>query len=285
MDFSIYPDGGRYYAGSERKKSIVMPDGTHYMIKFQKSTTFGKRFNHVSEFLGSRIFQLAGLPAQEASLGTWQGEAVVACRDFITDGVQFVPFNEVGESTLEEDKEAYQYSYEDIMRMLHQNNKLTKVDETVDVFWRMYVVDALIGNFDRHGSNWGFLKEDGRYRIAPIFDNGSCLFPGLVDDDSLNEVLASREEMLRRVYEFPTSQIRLNDKKSSYCDVIASRAYPECNKALDYVLSHLNMENIFDLISEIDGITEIRAEFYRTILNLRYRLILRGESPSDEIMP
>ena len=34
-------------------------------------------------------------------------------------------------------------------------------------------MDALLGNFDRHGANWGFIKEDNKYTIAPIFDNGS----------------------------------------------------------------------------------------------------------------
>lgn len=280
MDFSIYPDGGRYYAGSERKKSIVMADGTLYMVKFQKATAFGKRFNHVSEHLGSRIFQLAGLPAQETYLGTWGTEAVVACRDFVPESAQFVPFNEVSESTLEEDKETYQYSYEDIMRMLHDNNKLTRLDQTIDVFWRMYVVDALIGNFDRHGANWGFLKQDGTYRMAPIFDNGSCLFPALLDDGALDEVLASDEEMLRRVYQFPTSQIKLRGKKSSYYEVIVSREFPACNAALDYVLETLDKDAMMALVDEIEGISDRRAEFYRRILDLRYRLILRGEQPA-----
>ena len=41
----------------------------------------------------------------------------------------FVPFDDVGESTLDQDKELYQYSYEDIMQMLRDNSKLTNVDE------------------------------------------------------------------------------------------------------------------------------------------------------------
>lgn len=34
------------------------------------------------------------------------GEEVVACKSFVADGEQFVPFNDVGESTLDEDKES-----------------------------------------------------------------------------------------------------------------------------------------------------------------------------------
>ena len=27
----------------------------------------------------------------------------------------------------------------------------------------MYIIDALIGNFDRHGNNWGFIKSNNKY--------------------------------------------------------------------------------------------------------------------------
>ena len=274
MDFSIFPDSGRYYAGSERKKGVVLPDGTCYMVKFQKATPFGKRFNHVSEYLGSHVFKLAGLDAQETHLGTYAGAPVVACKDFIGENSQFVPFNDVGESTLEQDKETYQYDYDDIMRMLRDNAKLTNVRETVDVFWRMYVVDALLGNFDRHGANWGFIKRDGRYSMAPVFDNGSCLFPNLVDDESLLAVLGSRDEMLKRAYEFPTSQVRLAGRKSSYHQVISSSAYAECNRALGYVLERLDLARVNRLVDTLDGASDVRRRFYREMIGLRYRLML-----------
>ncbi len=57
--------------------------------------------------------------------------------------------------------------------MLRENMKSTNVEETIDRFWDMFIVDALIGNFDRHGGNWGFIKKDNQYRIAPVYDNGS----------------------------------------------------------------------------------------------------------------
>jgi hypothetical protein len=275
IDFSSCAPSGRYYAGSERKVGVVLADGSPVMLKFRKATAFGPKFNHVSEYLGSRIFALAGLPAQEVELGTYRGEDVVACRDFNTsEDVQFVPFNEVGESTLEEDKDAYQYDYADIMRMLRDNSKLPDPDGTIEAFWRIYVVDALIGNFDRHGGNWGFLKRDGRYSLAPVFDNGSCLFPNLASDEAVAEVLASPGEMLRRVHGFPTSQIRLDGKKSSYDKVIGSLQFRECNDALTYVVETLPMDAVADLVNETPGISDIRRTFYQRILAMRYELIV-----------
>ena len=56
IDFSEYELNGKYYGGSERKEGITI-DEEDYMIKFQKQTAFGKINNHISEFIGSHIFE------------------------------------------------------------------------------------------------------------------------------------------------------------------------------------------------------------------------------------
>lgn len=273
MDYSNCPPSGRYYSGSERKLGVTV-GGFPYMLKFQKKSEFGLRFNHISEYLGSHIFSMLGLPTQDTYLGTYQGEQVVACKDFIVDNVEFVPFNEVGESTLEQDKELYQYSYEDITKMLRDNSKLTHVEETIAAFWQIYVVDAFLGNFDRHGSNWGFLKKDNLYSLAPVFDNGSCLFPAMTDEAEMLHIISSEDETLRRVFTFPASQIKLHGKKSSYYEVIHSCAYPECNAALRVIMERLDRARIDDLIEQTPFITDIHKDFYRHMLSARYRHIL-----------
>ena len=273
IDFSEYNLNGKYYGGSERKEGISI-DGEDYMIKFQKQTAFGKRNNHVSEFIGSHIFELCGFEAHKTYLGYRDGEEVVACKDFNVPGKQFVPFNDVGESTLDQDKETYQYDYEDIMQMLHDNSKLTNVRETISMFWRIYIMDALLGNFDRHGANWGFIKENNRYTLAPVFDNGSCLFPNLVDEAEMQEIMASEEETNKRVFKFPTSQVKLNGKKSSYFEVINSLQFEECNDALQYVMSQLDMTKIDELINDTPLISEVQRAFYKHMLTARYNKIL-----------
>ena len=273
IDFSEYKLNGRYYGGSERKEGITIDD-QDYMIKFQKHTAFGKRNNHISEFLGSHIFALCGFETHKTYLGYKDGEEVVACKDFNLPGKQFVPFNDVGESTLDQDKETYQYDYEDIMQMLRDNSKLTNVQETISTFWRIYVMDAFLGNFDRHGANWGFIKENNQYRLAPVFDNGSCLFPNLIDENEMEEIIVSEEETDKRVFKFPTSQVRLNGKKSSYFDVINSLQFDECNEALRYVISKLDMNKVEELIDETPLISDCQKRFYKHILNARYNKIL-----------
>ncbi|MCM1130688.1 MAG: HipA domain-containing protein [Roseburia sp.] len=275
IDFSNYEKTQTYYGGSERKIGIMIGD-SEYMIKFQKYTNFGSKvFNHISEYLGSHIFELLGFKVQETYLGIYNGEEVVACKNFNVDNFQFVPFNAVGESSLDNDKEKYQYTYEDIMKMLSDNSKLTNVNETIKTFWEMFVVDALIGNFDRHGSNWGFLKKNNKYTIAPIFDNGSCLFPQMIDETIMEEIMKSDEETNKRIYEFPTSQIKLKGKKSSYYDVINSLSFKECNDAVVKICSLYTQDKIDELIESTDFITEKHKEFYKYMIKKRYDKILK----------
>ena len=276
MDFSDYEVSNTYFGGSEKKIGIFV-GGSEYMIKFQKRTEFGPKNNHISEYIGSHIFELFGFKVQETYLGTYKGEQVVACKNFIEDGFQFVPFNDVGESTLDQDKDKYQYSYSDIMEMLKANSKLTNVDETITAFWELFVMDALLGNFDRHGANWGFLKRDNRYALAPIFDNGSSLFPALTDEDEMKRIILSEDETNKRVYTFPTSQIKLKNKKSSYYDVISSLEFEECNKALISVYESLDMNKINLFIdNDVIFISDVQKTFYKHMLQNRYEKIIKS---------
>ena len=276
MDYSIYEISNINYGGSERKIGIKI-ENEYYMIKFQKKTAFGKRNNHISEYLGSQIFNMLGVTAQETILGTFKDENVVVCKDFNIDGYQFVPFNDVDESTLDQDKERYQYSYTDIMKMLRDNSKLTNVDETIEAFWQLFIVDALLGNFDRHGANWGFLKKDNKYTLAPIFDNGSSLFPAMTDENEMKEIMGSQEETDKRIFTFPTSQIKLQGKKSSYYDVIHSLEFEECNKALVNVYKRISIEKINEFIdNDVMFITDLQKEFYKHMIKNRFEKIIEA---------
>ena len=273
FDFSNYPLSNIRYGGSERKLGILI-NGEPYMLKFQKITQFGKRNNHLSEYLGSHIFELLGFNVHQTYLGSYKNEAVVACKDFVCDGYEFVPFNDVGESTIETDKEKYQYTYNDIILLLEKNKKITSIEETVSIFFDMFIVDALIGNFDRHGANWGFLKKDNKYSLAPIFDNGSSLFPQLVNEDEMKLILSDKDELNERVYKFPTSQIKLNDKKSSYFEVISSLKFNEINKSLLNIYPKIDLEKMNSLFDSLN-ISNIHKQFYKRMIEERFNKIIK----------
>lgn len=272
-DYTMYEKTPVMFSGAERKFEIII-EGHRYIVKFQKNSEVGLTFNHVSEYLGSHIFQTIGIPVQETFLGTYGGENVVVMKNFLDQEDMLVAFNGVGESSLERDKELYQYTYEDITAMLQENMKSTNATETIERFWDMFIVDALNGNFDRHGSNWGFIKRNNQYRIAPVYDNGSSLYPKLNTDEKLAEVLASEEEIDQRIYKFPTSHIKVKNRKSSYFEVISSRQFEACNEALKRIVPRVDLARINTIIDDIEGISELRKTFYKVMLQQRFEKIL-----------
>ena len=274
-DYSKYKKTNAVFSGAEKKHEILI-SGQKYIVKFQKNSEVGLTMSHVCEYIGSHIFQLLGIDAQQTFLGTCEGRNVVVMKNFLDKNEVFVAFNGIGESTLEREKELYQYSYMDICAMLEENTKLTNVQETVERFWEMFIVDALIGNFDRHGSNWGFIKKENKYRMAPVFDNGSCLYPRINNEQKIHDILNDESEILKRIYEFPRSHIKVNGKKSSYFEVINSLQFEQCNKALKRIVPKVHLEDFYDLIDSVECISNLQKEFYKTMIKRRFELILQN---------
>ena len=108
-----------------------------------------------------------------------------------------------------------------------------------------------------------------------MFDNGSCLFPNLTNEDEMIFILNNQDELNKRIFKFPTSQIKLSGRKSSYFEIISSLRYKECNEALTRIFPRINMNDIFNLIDNIELISQIHKQFYKKILNERYEKIIK----------
>ncbi|MCF7931706.1 MAG: HipA domain-containing protein [Acholeplasmataceae bacterium] len=274
IDVSAYRRNERVYTGSEEKFGITI-DQQYFIIKFQKNSETGLLNNHISEHLGSSIFNLLGEEAQETSLGYYWGRQVVICKDFNEANSVFTPFNGVGESTLERDKEIYNYTYEDITAMLLENSKMTRVNEVIDRFWNMYIIDALLGNFDRHGANWGFIKTNNTYKMAPIFDNGSSLFPRRNNEVLMLEAMTKEDVIKEMTFTYPTSQIRQGRRKSSYYDIIHSLKFEACNQALSKMVQRIDLAKIFKLIELEEMLSDVQKAFYQYVIQYRYDHIIK----------
>lgn len=269
IDFSSCESSGIQYAGSEQKTGIIF-NGQCYMLKFQKILNGRKMYNHVSEYIASHLMEMAGLEVHDTLLGMYQGMEVVAVKDFIA-GTEYslVEFASGGDSSYDTEREEHTaYTYEEILYLVQKHTKIQNPKEILTRFWDMFVMDALLANFDRHGYNWGFVK-NGIYQLAPIYDNGSSLFPRLQDEE-LTGIMNSVKEMDKRTYTFPTSQIKLGNQKSSYYQVISSHQFPGCDEAIQHIIKNINLEDMYEFIDGAAGISDIRKRFYKTIIQYRY---------------
>lgn len=282
IDFTELPKKKKAYGGANGSKLSVLYNGTQYMLKFPPHPFRNKDMSYanscISEYIGCHIFEIVKNPVQETILGVYnhQGKEkiVVACRDFTSPGVVLQDIASLKNQVIDSERNGYGTELDDILFSIHEQ---TAIDPKTleERFWDMFIVDALIGNWDRHNGNWGLLYNtvDDTIELAPVFDCGSCLYPQL-DLEKMRTVLDSPDEMNFRVYEIPLSGIRKNDKKIKYFDFLTSLQYEGCNEALKRIAPRFKMEEIKKLIDGIPYTTELQREFYKQILMLRKEKII-----------
>lgn len=142
-------------------------------------------------------------------------------------------------------------------------------------FWDMFIVDALIGNWDRHNGNWGFLYNNSTDEVvlAPVFGCGSSLYPQ-ADDELMTRILNNKNEFNHRIFDIPMSAITYNGKKINYFNFLSEGKFEDCNTALKRILSRIDMKKIYEIIDDTPTVTDIQNEFYKTMLNARKERIL-----------
>ena len=184
------------YEGADFKRKIIY-DGDVYMLKFGQKLESDERkpmqasyaSTPVSEYLGSHIYALAGLPTQHTMLGTCNGKTVVACRDFIesrpdAEDVTLVEFKKLENSFLGSSTAGGRTpSLDNLLDIFSEHDYLESIrDAAEERYWQMFAVDSLIGNFDRHAGNWGYIldrRKNAIIDLAPVYDCGSSLYPAL----------------------------------------------------------------------------------------------------------
>ena len=282
LDFTNLPTKKKAYGGANGSKLSVIYNDELYMLKLPMHASKNPNLSYTnsctSEYLGCHIFNMLGIKAQETLLGTYKYhdkvKAVVACKDFTSPGVVILDFVSIKNQIIDSASNGYGTELSDIIDTI---NKQTVVDseELKEHFWNMFVVDAFIGNWDRHNGNWGFLynQETDKLEIAPIFDCGSALFPQ-IDDELIKKVISSKAEMNARVYDIPTSAILIDGKRANYHKVITSLEYKDCNKAIKRIVPKIQLDDINKLIDNVEELSQLKKEFLKKILKLRKELIL-----------
>ena len=224
------------------------------------------------------------MDVQKTILGTYGDKIVVACRDFTEGGLKFADFGTLKNTCISTSKNGYGTELLEIESAIEEQRWLDPKTLS-SFFWDMFICDALIGNFDRHNGNWGFLIDDRKKsaRIAPIFDCASSLFPQLRIDD-YRKNLDDQSEIEARVYNWPNSSIRIEDRKVNYFEFISSLAKQDCNEALKRVYPRINLDLICAIINNDEDLLEIQKEFYTTILIERKKRILdEGETAGSDV--
>lgn len=282
---------GRAYNGANGKKIAVEYEGCQYMLKFppsaqKKPTDLSYTNSCISEHIASSIFNMLSIPAQETLLGTFhlngREKIVCACKDFTANGKILYDFCSIKNSVIDSEHNGNGTELTDILETIEKQEFVNPAKLLIH-FWNVFVVDALLGNFDRHNGNWGFIVNpiSQTAEIAPIYDCGSCLLPQ-ADEKVMRKILDNEEELNARIYQFPTSAIKQNGKKINYYDFLMATQNKECNHALLRIAPNINLEKIYDFINNVAYIPQLQKDFYKNYICARYEKIIK---PAYEQIP
>lgn len=283
MDFTNCPRvAGKAYNGANGKKIAVSFHGETWILKFPSNAK--ERPNEqsysnscFSEHIGSSIFRLLGIPTQETILGTHVNgkiKIVCACKDFTRPGVRLYDFCSIKNTVMDTGSGGTGTELSDVIASIEQQDF---VDPTIVLkrFWQMFVVDALLGNFDRHNGNWGFLTDEftGQSTLAPVFDCGSCLLPQ-ADDTIMARCIKDKSEMDTRIFTFPSSMLKIDGHKINYYDFLVNQ---KRSAIVDTIYKELSSKihnlDFVRIINNTPYLSSLQQEFYSLYL-LRRREIL-----------
>lgn len=276
IDFTNAIEEFNNYKGSEKKKTLIY-NNKRYLVKFpdpirEKNKNISYINNAFSEYIGSNIFKIVGFKTQNTLLGIYKyngkEKIVCACEDFTNNENVLYEFENIALSTNPDKK--IETELKDIMEVIEQN-KMIHTEDTKKAFWDMFIIDSIIGNTDRHNGNWGFLlnRKTGKVVFSPIYDCGSCLNPMLED----KEIEKINEVELKNLAINCYSCLKENGKKINYITYIKQAKNEECNNAIKRLFNNIDIEKIKEFIVNIECMSNIRKQFYKSIIEQRYEII------------
>jgi hypothetical protein len=243
-----------------------------------------------AEKLGAELAVRTGIEAATVELATCRGRNGSASKSFIGKSENLVHGNELlaGQITGYERDKRQRQSDHTLENIIATINKLFPGRDDIrhgvlSALAGYMVLDALIGNTDRHHENWGlvFVYQEGRaiqLSVAPSFDHASSLGRELLD--------ASRVELLRnnRVGQYVRHgrggiYLRTTDRHGPsplYLVEVAARAHPDYFRPTLQNLAGVHLDQLCAVTDEVplDRMSAPAKEFARTMLTYNYHALI-----------
>ena len=188
------PDTGQHWAekiaAEVAKSQGTLPEeqGTNWLFKYPRQDTG----EHWAEKIAAEVAKLLGVPHAKVELAAFSGERGSVTESFVRVGQELVHGNQLLEGVV--------HSYDPAKEFHQSSHTLANIWQVMDRVFEepaaarraklriaaCLVLDALIGNTDRHHENWGILrKRVGKSwlgLVAPSFDHASSLGRELLDE-------------------------------------------------------------------------------------------------------
>ncbi len=266
-------EGASEGSGRSEKIWLVNPvNGDIGLFKFPKTehTT-----EHLSEIIAADIAALINVECMKVELGEYDSRlGSLSYRinkedENLIEGIQLINkyyplYNEQNLYDCERDE---YYSLEMIVHSLEEYD-LQKDFLDIPIF------DFLIGNTDRHQSNWAVLQRDKSLKLCSLYDNGSSLCC-YIPESQLDSYLGNDRLRLQSLVDSKSkSRIRVNKKlkkEPTHLEVLHFLRVNHYNDVIEIVIKIKDNINEYNIDSILDKYVSLMSA-KRIILIKRFLL-------------
>ena len=253
IDESVNKQSPNFCVDGSIEKRWVIKDGNRVLLKGSMYNRMQEPFNEV---IASRIMEEYGINHVHYDCLRTKDKNIPysECKCMVNINTEYINALFVMESEEYYRKDPY-LQYLDICNRNGIVDSKSKTDE-------MIALDFIIGNTDRHKGNFGIIRDADSLKwlsIAPVFDNGNCLFYDSDNDDMVNWGIDS----LGKSFE---DSNRLNLQNIGYPQWYNKMAG---NRIIDIIYSTLSCNERLkpDRIDRIAAIVKNRIEIFEKVIS------------------
>ena len=270
---------GKFGSGASEKVWLINPE-THEkgLFKFpkvkdkEKGTITGEYW---AEKLAIEIGKLIDVKCARIDIGTYKGRIGSMSYNLVStnfeenytcllEGIVFIEnkYPYYDKDKLEDPYSNNKYSIQMIQKSL---NGILKIEE----FYKIVIFDILIGNSDRHHSNWAILAKgtafknsedmtdiNFNYSMSPLYDNGSSL---CAYEDNNNVEIFFKDKMKFEALintKYKSAIGWENERPIRHFELlkkIKDNAYDRTIQYIENIKNNINEENIDKILNEFDN--------------------------------
>ena len=281
-DFSHWKEyeGASEGSGRSEKKWLINPD-TNQTGLFKRKKDVGTT-DHVSECIASDLAKLIDVPCACFEIGLfhdWEGSMsyniVEHERMTLIEGIYCISrlYSNFDVEKLMDIQTGERYSLEMI-------KKVMDIFNLFDEFLPILIFDFLIGNTDRHQSNWAFIMENNELRLSPLYDNSSSLC-AYVPESKIEQYLGKDQMLWKSLVDTKSKsiiRINSNDEKlpthATVLRFLVQNYYNQIKKIVNNIDQFVTKNKIYDILEKY---SEVLSE-------KRKQLIMKFLLSKKEIM-